>query len=75
MASTDGDFETKAADIIGLCLDPPRHAAVFCVNEKIAIQAIDHRDRVQGKTRIGTRVRTSWAFRGVVAASPRRRST
>ena len=29
MASNDPDFETKAADIIGLYLDPPRHAAVF----------------------------------------------
>ncbi len=46
MASTDPDFETKAADIIGLYLDPPRHAAVFCVDEKTAIQALDRRDRV-----------------------------
>ena len=37
MASTDPDFETKAADIIGLYLDPPRHAAVFCMDEKTAI--------------------------------------
>ena len=46
MASTDPDFETKAADIIGLYLDPPRHAAVFCLDEKTAIQALDRRDRV-----------------------------
>ena len=46
MASTDPDFETKAADIIGLYLDPPRHAAVFCLDEKTAIQAPDRRDRV-----------------------------
>jgi transposase len=31
MASDDPDFETKAADIIGLYLDPPARAAVFCV--------------------------------------------
>ena len=43
MASNDPDFETKAADVIGLYLDPPRHAAVFCVDEKTAIQALDRR--------------------------------
>ena len=46
MASNDPDFERKAADIIGLYLDPPRHAAVFSVDEKTAIQALDRRDRV-----------------------------
>jgi transposase len=40
-SSPDPDFETKAADIIGLYLDPPAHAAVFCVDEKTAIQALD----------------------------------
>ncbi len=37
MASDDPDFESKAADIIGLYLHPPQHAAVFCVDEKTAI--------------------------------------
>jgi len=46
MRSTDPDFETKAAAIIGLYLDPPQHAAVFCVDEKTAIQALDRRDPV-----------------------------
>jgi transposase len=41
MASNDPHFETKAADIIGLYLNPPQHAAVFCVDEKTAIQALD----------------------------------
>ncbi len=41
MASPDPDFETKAADIIGLYLNPPRHAAVFVFDEKSAIQALD----------------------------------
>ncbi len=45
-ASPDPDFETKAADILRLYLDPPRHAAIFCVDEKSAIQALDRRDRV-----------------------------
>src|SRR5712692_7692150 len=46
MASDDPDFETKAADVIGLHLSPPQHAAVFCVDEKTAIQALDRLDPV-----------------------------
>ncbi len=46
MASNDPNFEAKAADIIGLYLNPPQHAAVFCVDEKTAIQALDRLDPV-----------------------------
>jgi transposase len=46
LASNDPDFESKAADIIGLYLNPPQHAAVFCVDEKSAIQALDRLDPV-----------------------------
>src|SRR6267378_2198604 len=46
MASNDPDFEKKAADIIGLYLNPPAHAAVFSVDEKTAIQALDRKDPV-----------------------------
>jgi len=46
MVSDDPDFEAKAADIIGLYLHPPAHAAVFCVDEKSAIQALDRLDPV-----------------------------
>jgi len=46
LASDDPDFEVKAADVIGLYLDPPQHAAVFCVDEKTAIQALDRLDPV-----------------------------
>ena len=46
MASNDPQFEQKAADIIGLYLNPPTHAAVFCVDEKTAIQALDRKDPV-----------------------------
>lgn len=46
MASDDPDFEVKAADVIGLYLNPPQHAAVFCVDEKSAIQALDRLDPV-----------------------------
>jgi len=45
MASTDPQFEQKAAAIIGLYLNPPQNAAVFCVDEKSAIQALDRLDR------------------------------
>src|SRR6266571_1554555 len=46
MQSDDPDFERKAADVIGLYLDPPQHAAVFAVDEKTAIQALDRLDPV-----------------------------
>src|SRR6202030_4072954 len=46
MASTDPEFEEKAADVIGLYLKPPLNAAVFCVDEKSAIQALDRLDPV-----------------------------
>ena len=45
-ASNDADFENKAADIIGLYLNPPQHATVFSVDEKTAIQALDRKDPV-----------------------------
>lgn len=45
MASDDPQFEEKATAIIGLYLNPPQHAAVFCVDEKSAIQALDRLDR------------------------------
>jgi len=32
--------------VIGLYLNPPAHAAVFCVDEKTAIQALDRKDRM-----------------------------
>jgi transposase len=43
--SDDPDFEAKAAEVIGLYLQPPEHAVVFCVDEKTAIQALDCKDR------------------------------
>ncbi len=46
MQSDDPEFETKAADVIGLYLNPPDHAAVFAVDEKTAIQALDRLDPV-----------------------------
>jgi transposase len=46
MQSDDPDFESKAADVIGLYLNPPDHAVVFAVDEKTAIQALDRLDPV-----------------------------
>ena len=46
MASNDPAFEDKASDIIGLYMNPPQQAAVFCVDEKTAIQALDRLDPV-----------------------------
>jgi hypothetical protein len=46
LASKDPDSEKKAAAILGLYLNPPQHAAVFCVDEKSAIQALDRHDPV-----------------------------
>jgi transposase len=46
MKSDDPKFQKKASDIIGLYLRPPAHAAVFCVDEKSAIQALDRLDPV-----------------------------
>lgn len=41
LGSNDPDFERKAADVIGLYLNPPENAAVFSVDEKTAIQALE----------------------------------
>lgn len=46
MVSNDPDFEKKACDVIGLYVNPPQHAAVFCLDEKTAIQALDRLDPV-----------------------------
>lgn len=39
--STDPEFAAKAADIVGLYLDPPEHALVLSVDEKPSIQALE----------------------------------
>lgn len=41
--STDPQFAAKAADIIGLYLDPPLNALVVCVDEKPSIQALQRK--------------------------------
>ncbi|MEO6570360.1 MAG: IS630 family transposase [Ilumatobacteraceae bacterium] len=39
--SNDKDFEAKLVDVVGLHLDPPERAAVFCFDEKTQCQALD----------------------------------
>lgn len=39
--STDPEFTTKAADIVGLYLNPPENALVLSVDEKPSIQALE----------------------------------
>jgi transposase len=39
--SKDPYFVDKVVDVVGLYRDPPAHAAVFCVDEKSQIQALD----------------------------------
>jgi hypothetical protein len=51
MQSDAPDFETKAADVIGPYVNPPDHAAVFAVDEKTAIQALDRLDGVAAVAR------------------------
>jgi hypothetical protein len=34
VASNDPQFEERAADVIGLYINPPQHVAVFCVDEE-----------------------------------------
>ncbi len=44
--STDPEFGPKAADIVGLYLNPPENALVLCVDEKPSIQALGAGTRV-----------------------------
>lgn len=47
--STDPEFGPKAADIVGLYLNPPEKALVLCIDEKPSIQALE---RAQGWLRL-----------------------
>lgn len=47
--STDPEFGPKAADVVGLYLDPPANALVLCVDEKPSIQVLE---RAQGWLRL-----------------------
>lgn len=41
--STDKEFVPKAADIVGLYLNPPINAIVLCIDEKPSIQALERK--------------------------------
>jgi len=41
--STDKEFATKSANIIGLYLNPPENALVICIDEKPSIQALERK--------------------------------
>jgi len=43
--SNDPEFASKAADVVGLYIDPPAKAIVLCIDEKPSIQALE---RAQG---------------------------
>ena len=43
--SNDPEFASKAADVVGLYVDPPAKAIVLCIDEKPSIQALE---RAQG---------------------------
>jgi transposase len=45
--SSDPHFAEKLEAIVGLYLNPPEHAIVFCVDEKSQIRALDRRTRVK----------------------------
>jgi len=47
--TTDPEFGPKAADVVGLYLNPPENAVVVCVDEKPQIQALQ---RAQGYLRL-----------------------
>ena len=47
--TTDPEFGPKAADVVGLYLNPPENAVVLCVDEKPHIQALE---RAQGYLRL-----------------------
>src|SRR3972149_6475872 len=68
MHSSDPQFETKLADVVGLYLDPPENAVVLCVDEKTGIQALD-RTQPQLPLRPGqvTRLSVEYKRNGVVS--------
>ena len=39
--SNDPDFIEKLEDVVGLYMNPPDHALVFCIDEKSQVQALD----------------------------------
>ena len=61
--STDKEFAAKAADLVGLYLNPPAKALVISVAEKPSIQALERKtgyvERTMAKSCVPTRARIS----------------
>ena len=55
--TTDPEFGPKAADVVGLYLNPPENAVVVCVDEKPHIQALQ---RAQGLSSSARRQSREW---------------
>jgi Transposase DDE domain group 1 len=67
--STDPEFETRMADVVGLYLDPPERALVLCVDEKSQIQALN-RTAPQLPLRSGILVQMTHDYRRNGTVSP-----
>jgi hypothetical protein len=46
MVSNEPDFKIKAADVIGMYLDPPAHAACSAWTRRPQSKALDRKDRM-----------------------------
>jgi len=64
--SNDPDFEEKLRDVVGLYVAPPENAAVFCIDEKTSIQALD-------RTQPGLPMKPGW--RGTMTHDYKRHGT
>jgi hypothetical protein len=51
--SRDPDFVKKLRDVVGIYLDPPDKALVFCVDEKPQVQALDRTALVRAPVAAG----------------------
>jgi len=45
MMSNDPEFDVEGNRHHRLYVNPPQHAAIFCIDEKTSIQALDRLDR------------------------------
>lgn len=66
--STDKDFSAKAADIVGLYLNPPLNAIVLCLDEKPSIQALERKTGyiLTGNGRVARAYRSTYKRHGVL---------
>jgi len=60
--SCDPEFNEKVRDVVGLYMNPPDKAVVFCVDEKPGIQALDRNQTVL-PVREGRPASRSWEYK------------